>query len=217
MKFIKICSLLFLCSVFFSCQNNRKQSQTSTLNVLVENDIRPKDEIYFLNRVKIESDYEITSNAVKKDNHIKAFNKYALDSLKKVTDWEMIVTEVNDMQNATSSFAEALGINNNPVYNLLLVAPIKIDNSVDTIAIDNRVDFTYTMPKEPKGDELKRQLTIIKTLNKGDTVIVSGALAHLDNKLKVNFASFYDETLPWNVDLLLTDIRKKGQQSKPLK
>ncbi|WP_214072399.1 hypothetical protein [Mucilaginibacter sp. dw_454] len=81
------------------------------------------------------------------------------------------------------------------------------------MSIGNRVDFTYTIPKNPKGDALKKQLTIIKTLNKGDVVTVSGALTHFDDNGKINFASFYDSYGPWNIDLLLSDIKKSTTDS----
>jgi len=219
MKPNAVFSLTLLSVIFCGCQNSgsSKASTTDTTISRVSKstatavDNRPKDELYFLNRIKAESDNDVTSNAIKKDIHITAFNKYAADSLNKIYDWEMIVTEINDNQLEASSLAKALfDLDNNPVYNLQLVSPIKIDKTVDTIAIDNRVDFTYTVPKNPKGDTLKKQLTLIKTLSKGDTVIVSGALTHIDNGGKVNFASFYDQYLPWNVDLLLKSIRKKS-------
>jgi len=173
-------------------------------------DRRPKEEIAFLNRVKAESDYHIQSNAAQKDMHINAFNKYALDSLKTIVNWEMIVTGINDDTMDATTVAKMLL--SSDVYNLQLVAPIKIDRSVDTIAIDNRVDFTLTIPKTPKGDTLKKQLQVVQKLKAGDTVIVSGALTHLDDKGKINFASFYDKSLPWNIDLLQTKIRKKGDK-----
>jgi hypothetical protein len=99
----------------------------------------------------------------------------------------------------------------------MITAPIKIDKTVDTIASDNKVDFTYTILKTPKSNDLKKQLTVIKKLSKGDTVIVSGAVTHIDNNLKVNFASFFDEIFgTWAVDLLITDIHKK-QRNTPVK
>ena len=214
MNFIKFCTLIVLCTTLFACQNNgQKQSQTGQSNLVeIKNeDPRPLEQQRFLNRVKVDADYSITSDAIKKDDHIVAFNKYAIDSLKSIKNWEMIVTEITDNSYNSSSFAKAfLDVDNHPVYNLLLVAPIKIDRSIDTIAIDNKVEFTYTILKSPKGDNLKQQLVILKNLTKGDTVIVSGSITHLDESLKVNFASFYENFANWNVDLLLTDIRKKS-------
>ena len=175
------------------------------------NDQRSQDEVIFLNRVKAESDYEITSNAAKKDVHIAAFNKYALDSLKKVSGWEMIVTEINDNQYDQNTTAKVI-FGGAPAYNLMLVAPIKIDKKVDTIAIDNRVDFTVTIPKTANSEMLKAQLNVIKNLSKGDTVIVAGSITHLDEAGKVNFATFFDGVAYWKLDLLATDIQKKSSR-----
>ncbi|MFD0792770.1 hypothetical protein ACFQZX_04035 [Mucilaginibacter litoreus] len=219
MRYIKPLSAILLITTFFGCQNQSKEKAVNeTKNVqpqetLDSSDPRPKDQTYFLNKVKAESDYDITSNSIKKDAHIEAFNKYAKDTLKEFKDWQFVVDEVNDNDYEANTVSKILGFNVNPIYNLKLVAPIKIDNSVDTIAIDNRVDFTYTIPKSPKGASLKKQLMVIKDLNQGDTIIISGAVTHLDDKGKINFAPFYDQYLPWNVDLIVSEIRKKANPS----
>ena len=208
--------LIFISFVFilFGCQQNgaKKQNQTEPPSVSTEikkdDDARPKDQRYFLDKVEAESDYDITSNSIKKDFHIESFNKYAKDTLKEFKDWEFVVTEINDYSTSASTIGKLLGFDSGPIYNLVLVAPIKIDRSVDTIAISNRVDFTYTLPKKPKNAGLLKQLSVIKTLSKGDVVLVSGALTHLDDKGKINFASFYDQMGPWNVDLMVNAIRK---------
>jgi hypothetical protein len=214
MKFNKIYPALVICIIAFGCQNNKQQTTAADPGIfkdtspIPDKDPRTKEETHFLDKVKAESDYEITSDAIKKDTHIEAFNKYALDSLKNITNWEMIVTDINDNYASSNSVIAKLG-NGSPVYNLVLTSLIKIDKSVDSVAIDNRVDFTYTIPKSPKGDALKKQLAVIKTLSKGDVILVSGALLHLDDNGKVNFASFYSTYGgPWNVDLLLTDVSK---------
>jgi len=213
MKPVKIYPIIFFCVAILGCQSKTKQQVTANSSIfkdttpVPDKDPRPVQEVSFLNRVKAESDYEITSNAVKKDAHIVAFNKYALDSLKNITGWEMIVTDVNDNSLSSNTVVSKLG-DGSPVYNLVLTVLVKIDRSVDSVGVDNRIDFTYTIPKDPKGDALKKQLAVIKTLNKGDAVIVSGALTHLDDSGKVNFASFYDSYGPWNIDLLLNNISK---------
>lgn len=214
MKLIKIYPFIFTCIIIGGCQNKKQAQQTDADSSIFKDttpvpdkDPRPAEETHFLNKVKAESDYEITSDAIKKDTHIEAFNKYALDSLKKISNWEMIVTEINDDSSSSNSLISKLG-NGDPVYNLILIAPIQIDKSVDSVAINNRVNFTYTIPKAPKGDALKKQLEIIKTLSKGDVITVSGSLTHLDDNGKVNFASFYNSYGPWNVDLLVTDLSK---------
>jgi hypothetical protein len=214
MKYLKACFIFLMCVTTWGCQSNTK-SQTSAADStlfkdttpLPEKDPRPAAEVAFLNKVKAESDYDIASDAIKKDTHIEAFNKYALDSLKKISAWEMIVAEINDDELSSNSVMSKIGLAG-PIYNVKLTAPIKLDKSVDSIAIDNRVDFTITILKKPNGEVLKQQLAVIKTLKKGDVVIVSGALTHFDDDAKVNFASFYEQYSPWNIDLLLTDLSK---------
>jgi len=212
--------------ILFSCNgtnsNNSRGADTSVVvrkeavtndnkGTTVANDQRAQDELIFLNRIKAESDYEITSNAAKKDVHIAAFNKYALDSLKKISGWEMIVTEINDKNYDQNTTAKVI-FGGAPAYNLKLVAPITVDKKTDTIAIDNRVDFTVTIPKSANSEMLKTQLNIIKNLSRGDTVIVAGSITHLDEAGKVNFSTFYDGMANWNLDLLATDIQKKSSR-----
>jgi hypothetical protein len=206
--------LVFLTIGIYGCQNQTEQQNIAAdtslftdTTPLPEIDRRPTTQVNFMNKVKADSDYEITSDAIKKDTHIEAFNKYATDSLKNISGWEMIVTEINDNDMAMNSFSSVLGLAG-PVYNLVLTAPIGIDRTVDSLAINNRVDFVYTLPKSPKGDVLKKQLDIIKTLNKGDVVIVSGAITHVNDKGKIDFSPFYDEYGPWKLDLLLNTISK---------
>jgi len=217
MKLNTTWTIILLSITFSACQNqahNQVQSpQASAAPTNTDVETRPKEEVHFLNKVLAESDYDITSNAIKKDEHIKSFNKYALDSLKDIKDWELIVTEINDNSFDANSVISTLGnASAAPIYNLKLVAPIKIDNSVDTISISNRVDFTFTTPKDPKNEGLKKIVAILKTLSKDDAVIVSGSLTHVNGKGKVDFSSFYDQYGPWNVDVLLSDIRKKAKK-----
>lgn len=212
MKFTQSLLSLSICILFVSCNSPASKQTTPTAATqdapAEDTETRPKEQTAFLTRVKAESDFSIGSNAAQKDDHIAAFNKYAKDSLKKITNWEMLVTNVNDNSLDESSFAKAM-FGSNEVYNLVLVCPIKIDKTVDTIAMDNRVNFTYTIPKSPTSEGLKKQLAIIKSLDKNDAVIVSGSLTHLDGNMKVNFEEFFNSYQPWNVDLLITDIRKK--------
>lgn len=218
MKIVNPYSFIFLCIITCGCQGNKQQTNAadSTLfkdtGPVAEEDIRPAEQVSFLKRVKAESDFEVASDAIKKDTRIAAFNKYASDSLKSISGWEMIVTEINDDPLSSNTVMTAIG-NGSPVYNVVLTAPVKIDRSVDSVAVDNRVDFTYSIPKEPTSDALKKQLAIIKTLSKGDVIIVSGSLTHLDDNGKVNFASFYDHYTNWNIDLLLTGVKKSATKS----
>jgi hypothetical protein len=217
MKAIKVLSILIACSLFFACgPADKKQSVSSATAVSspANSDTRPKEQIAFLNKIHAESDYEIQSDAIKRDAHIAAFNKYALDSLKNIKNWEFKVTEINDSRYQVNSVMQVMSDTySTPFYNLLLVAPIKIDNSVDSIAINNRVDFTYSTPKTPTNALLKKNLAVVKTLSKGDIVVISGALMHVNDEGKVDFSKFYDETsFVWNFDVMITDIRKKPTQ-----
>ncbi len=196
-----------LCSVFFGCH---EPSKTPASNAPLVKDIRPKEQIYFLNRVKADSHTFTYANALQTDNLIKAFNKYAIDSLKEIQSWEMIVSEINDDEYDASSFAKGMSMTDYPFYNLKLAAPVKIDKSVDTTASDDRVDFVYTILKDPKGEELKKQLSIMQTLHEGDTVLVSGSITHLNDELKIDFTDVFQSFLPWKIDLLINDIKKKG-------
>jgi hypothetical protein len=201
---MKINYLLFtclLCSIIYSCQNPGQKAEEAK-------DTRPKDQIYFLKKVKADRETHLfTSNAAVMDSVKAAFNKYALDSLKNIRSWEMIVDELNDNISSTSSVAEVtFDKYNTPLYNLKLVTSAKIDNPGDTIAYEDRTDYTYTIPKNPTDDFLKKQLEIIKTLKFGDTVIVSGSLTHVEDG-KIDFTPLFDKR--WDIDILITDIKKK--------
>jgi hypothetical protein len=112
----KIGLIILLVMMTFGCQNNKPQTTTAADSTLFndttpvpDKDIRPTAEVNFLNKIKAESDYDITSDAIKKDSHITAFNKYALDSLKNISGWEMIVTEINDNENSSNSVMSKIG------------------------------------------------------------------------------------------------------------
>lgn len=199
-----LCACL-LCSVIYGCQNPGQTAEEITAK-----DTRPKEQIYFLNKVKADKEiYLYTSDAIKMDSVKAAFNKYAMDSLKKIQSWEMIVDEINDKVVTSSVAKVTFDIYNTPLYNLKLVTSTKIDNPADTIAYEDRTDYTYTIPKNPTTDFLKKQLEIIKTLTPGDTVTVSGSLTHIKDG-KINFAPLFDSY--WDLDLLITDIKKKGKK-----
>ncbi|HVT63115.1 MAG TPA: hypothetical protein VHD33_06495 [Legionellaceae bacterium] len=177
-------------------------------------DTRPKEEIAFLNRVNAEGEFTGTHvNSVLQDAHIKAFDKYAYDSLKHISNWKMIFLSVDDDQANTNSVASVLGINANPCYNVRLTAPINLIKSEDefgnNISYGNRVDFTYTVLKTPNDTNLEKRIELIKDLKMGDTVLVSGALTHVNGDGKPSFAVFYiDAGTKWNVDLIATKFEK---------
>ncbi|TWR25734.1 hypothetical protein FPZ43_15725 [Mucilaginibacter pallidiroseus] len=196
-----------------SCQNTGNKHTGSSLAQPADAkvvDMRPAAQVAFLNKIEAASAYEHQSNAIAKDQSITAYNKYAKDSLKNINDWVLQVVEINDNAYDVNSVIKVLGNTDDiPVYNLMLVSEIKDDPSTDTIGINNRVDFTYTIPKNPKTDELKNNLKIIKSLKAGDMVVVSGSLMHVNEKGKLDYAAFFENSMPWNVDLLIKSIRKK--------
>ncbi|MES2060836.1 MAG: hypothetical protein V4456_02890 [Bacteroidota bacterium] len=215
MKNFKIYASICLVLICAACQNPDKRTTSSSVidPTEVPADSRPKDQIQFLNKVGDNSNLNMPSSAIAKDGVIAAFNKYAADSLTSIKNWEFQVTAIDDESYHANSVFKSLGNGNEPIYNLILVAPVKIDNSVDTIAIIDRIEFTYTTPKNPKNESLKKVLTTLKSLANGDIVLISGAVTHVNDKGKIDFSSFFDDSLMvWNLDVLITDIRKKPTQ-----
>ena len=183
---------------------------------LVDN--RPKDQISFMNRISsIKDDYVNTyGNSAKLDMKIDSFTGYALDSLKNIKNWVVVVNEINDNPYSANSFANGFyDLNSTPVYNLMLYSTIKnydkVDASLDSINHPQAdvVFMTYSILKKPKGDILKKQVELIKTLNWGDTLLVSGSITYLNEKLKPDFSKFFKDSGEWQLDLWATDIRKK--------
>ncbi|MGZ3874499.1 MAG: hypothetical protein ACXVJD_16370 [Mucilaginibacter sp.] len=202
--------VLISCLAFVACQQGQEKKLKAEPPDLIVHDSRPKSEIAFLKRVDAEYDFNESSTTVSKDAHMSAFNSYAKDSLKNFTDWEFIVTDVNSDPLKASSFASYfLDPDNNPCYNLWLAEPIRIDKTIDTISIQNKVEFIYTILKKALNDDQKKQLITIRTLEAGDTIIASGALTHIDGERKVNFAPLFDDQRPWTMDALLTKIHIK--------
>ena len=122
MRCIKPLVAILLSITLFQCQNQPKEKAISgnenvqPQDTKVDSDPRPKDQIYFLNKVHAESDYSITSNSIKKDAHIEAFNNYAKDTLKEFKNWEFIVDEVNDNRSDANTVSQILGWDDNPIY-----------------------------------------------------------------------------------------------------
>lgn len=198
-----------------ACQNadQKVASSVAANSTYGSVDSRPQDQIHFLNKVQDNSLYNIPSSAIAKDDAIAMFNKYAADSLTNIKNWQFQVVEINDASYDVNSVFKSLGNGDKALYNLLLIAPVKIDNSVDTIAINDGIDFTYTTPKNPKDEHLKKILATLKTLSKGDIVIISGAVTYVNDKGKVDFSPLFDDPLKiWNLDVLITDIRKSPKK-----
>src|SRR5438067_227927 len=104
MKSVQYLTIISSALIFLGCQQNKpgNLNQTNpavTATEAKEDDARAKDQRYFLSKIQAESDYDVTSNSIKKDSHIEAFNKYAKDTLKEFKGWEFIVTEINDYSN----------------------------------------------------------------------------------------------------------------------
>ncbi len=180
-------------------------------------DNRPKDQISLMNRINsIRDDYFNTyENSAKLDMKIDSFTRYALDSLKDIKNWVVVINEINDNPYSANSFANGFyDLNSTPVYNLILYSTIKnydkVDASLDSINHPQAdvVFMTYTIPKQPKGDILKKQVELIKTLNRGDTLLVSGGITYINKKLKPDFSKFFKDSGEWYLDLLATDIKK---------
>ena len=202
-------TLLLAGSMMFSCNDPSSQAKESSAFGSVDNTL-PKDEQQFFNKVKAEKDWNLLANPIQRDAHIAAFNKYALDSLKKIHSWEMSIEEINDKSMYANSFAHALfNLDTEAVYNVDLIIPETLDPTKDSLDT-HTMHFTYTILTHAPTAPLQRQLAVLQSLHVGDDVIVSGSITHIDENLKPNFATFYIDSTPWNLDLLITDIKKKN-------
>lgn len=193
------------------CQNPAKN--TITIDPLSS---RPNDQIQLMHKVdSISHDYSGFENAAKADLNIAAFNKYAEDSLKDVKDWVVVVNEINDYPSSASSFAKAMFDLNQPSYNLIMYSTIKNNIEPDPVldSINHPqadiVYLNYTLPKEPTNEKLISQVNFIRQLEKGDTLLVSGAITHLNSQLKPDFSELIKGSGEWHLDFLVTDLRKK--------
>lgn len=122
----KLLPLLILIS---ACTTNTDSKKFINL---VDN--RPNDQISLMNRISnISNDYSNTyGNSAKLDMEIDSFTQYALDSLKSIKNWVMIVNDINDNPYSANSFANGLyDLNSTPVYNLILYSTIKDYDKVD--------------------------------------------------------------------------------------
>lgn len=216
MKFFKLYALLAVCISISACQNPVKPTASSAVTksaepVPVVTDTRPKAQIAFLQKVKANSGLNSPVDATQKDEAISSLNKFVTDSLKDIKNWEFTVTGINDNPEEANSLVTVLGnAHAQPIYNLGLVSEFEQDTKADSIAIDNRLDFTYTTPKKPKNAKLTEILKVIKSLRRGDKVLVSGAIMHINDKGKVDLSEYFDDSLlTWNLDILISDIHKK--------
>lgn len=155
---------------------------------------------------------ELSTNAVLADNVADSLTKFALDSLKEVKEWELIVQEITEDSYGMSKLGELLYAGR-PVYNLKMISLFDTTlPKADTLAIGTYVFMTYTIPKYVEGDDLKKQLAAIKSLSPGDTVLVSGSITMLNDQYKADFSPMVktDHTFGKSLDVLLTDIKKKN-------
>lgn len=153
--------------------------------------------------------YELTSNTAKQDNFSDSFTKFALDSLKNVKDWEFIVNGIDDNEFASNPIARNM-LEGQPIYNLKLISIIDPSAiTADTLSIDNYANFIITVPKKPNGALFIKQVELIKSLNSGDTVLVSGDITYVNNQLKVDFSDVVKDIYSSNIDILASDIKRK--------
>lgn len=192
-------------------------SCTQTTQRSAKTDLRPKDQIAFMSKVNsIQNNFGISTNAALKDSITSGFNKYALDSLRSVKDWHLIVNEIDQSPEFSSSFAKAMyDLDKDPVYNIRLYSVIKdfetIDPRLDSINAPQAdvVYFTYTIRKDERESNLKNHLSLIKTLKTGDTLLVSGSITHIGENLKPDFSEVIEESSSWELDILPTELKKK--------
>lgn len=206
-------AILLLALVAMGCGQPSKKAET--IDPLSTG---PASEIKFLKLVDSLRDDNLSTdgNAIKTDKKIQDFNKYAVDSLKEVKDWIVVVNEVNDSPMGASSTG-ALLFNVDSVYNLRMYATIRnftekeFDKSLDSLNHPQAdvVFLTYTVPKAPTDEKLKKHLDIIKKLSMGDTLLISGAVTRLNKDLKPDFSELIKSYGEWEVDFLATDIKKK--------
>ncbi len=165
------------------------------------NDPRPKSQIDFLNRLKRAKDsIDLAyNNSAAKDRIIANIDKYLIDSLKQFNDWHLIVESISDFSSDGKTF-----------YNIDLTSPIRIDNSVDTISIDNKVDFNFTVSKEPKDKDLLKIKDEISKLSIGDTIKVDGVIFMTDEDMKkLTLSAYFDNFVSKKLTLLAKEINKK--------
>lgn len=177
---------------------------------------RPSDQIQLMHKIEsISRDYSILQNAAKADLEIASFNKYAEDSLKDVKNWVVVVNEINDDPSSANSFAKGMFDLSRPVYNLIMYSTVtnnaEINPVLDSINHPQAevVFLNYTLPKDPSNQKLIAQIDLIKHLNPGDTLLVSGAVTHLNSHLKPDFSEVIMTTGEWHLDFLVTDMTRK--------
>lgn len=201
---------LFLFAIFpviLSCNQSLKNKAVSV------SDDRPKSQLYFNHMVdSLSNDYQTTNNSAKADLRYEEFKKYALDSLKEIKDWVVLVNEVSDYVGDANSTAPLRMDLSKPIYNLKMYSVIrmydKINPSLDSVNLPQGdvIFLTYTTPKSPKD---KKFIDLIKSVNNGDTLLVSGSLTHINQDYKIDFKDMMKTGYAWNFDLLASEIKKK--------
>ena len=196
MKYLLLTIIAFS---LFSCSDNSQPLHT---------EYRPQSEVTFLNKVnEFQQAYHVKQNANHVQSKIDAFHKYVVDSLMEVKEWAFILEEINEDFNKSNSIIRRVANSQDKVCNVALYSLIDINSTADTVSKDNVVNFTGSLVV---SDKTKSVIDQIKTLSPGDTVLASGSIAHLDNRLQPDFSDIIkNNKMPWNVDIVLTSIRKK--------
>lgn len=148
------------------------------------NDPRPKSQIEFLNRLKSAKDsIDLAyNNSAQRDKIISNIDKYVIDSVKQFSGWHLIVENISDFSQDGTFF-----------YNIDLTCPIKIDNSIDTISLDNKVDFTFSVPKNPEDKNVLKIKENVSKLSIGDTIKLDGVIFMTDEKMKkITLSDYFD-------------------------
>lgn len=175
-------------------------------------DTRPSSQISFVKRLGgYQFNYSLSSNSSLFDKTVDSLNKLALDSLKDVKNWEFIVEEINDNQHYSKAIAMNM-LEGIEIYNLILRSPIDpITEYKDSVSISENVHFMITVPKKPKSPDFIKTVAEIKSLNVGDTVLVSGSITKLNKNLEVDFSDLVKELYTNYVDIFPKSIKKKGK------
>lgn len=182
-------------AVSMSCAQKRNTKKTT--------DTRPKDQVLFMHKVdRIKQDLLLEINDAKLDQEAEILTKYASDSLSNIKNWVVVVNSIE---------ADAW----QPLYRLETYSIIKqrdtIDPTLDSLNIPQAevVFINYNVPKVT-SDALKRgHLKLLKEVNPGDTLLISGLITKMGKGSKPYFSELVRETGNWDMDLIATNIVKK--------
>ncbi|HEY5325922.1 MAG TPA: hypothetical protein VIJ27_02895, partial [Mucilaginibacter sp.] len=118
---------IFIGLAFALCSCNINEQGTNGTQL----DTRPKSQLLFNHIVDSLSEDSYSTNAAKTDVRVQWFNKYALDSLRNIKNWQVIVNEVSENTNDASSVAKQLLDLSKPFYNLKMYSVIKMYDKIN--------------------------------------------------------------------------------------